>query len=78
MSMGSELNVGMSRGGGGVVRARTGNTVAVWAAEGAPWVALLAARLRRREQCAQIGLDRLRLASKLQRGQSPEMFTLSR
>ena len=68
MSMGSELSVGMSRGGGGVVRARTGNTVAVWAAEGAPWVALLAARLRRREQCAQIGLDRLRLASKLQRG----------
>ena len=38
-SMGSERSVGMSRGGGGVVRARTGNAVAVWAAEGAPWTA---------------------------------------
>lgn len=66
----SELSVGMSRGGGGVVRTRTGNAVAVWAAEGAPWIALLAAGPCRREQGAQVGLDRLRLAPELQRGRA--------
>ena len=77
-SMGSELSVGMSRGGGGVVRARTGNTVAVWAAEGALWIALLVARPCRREQGPKSALIASALLPSCSGVVPPEMFTLKR